>query len=102
MKNRKHKLIAYIALGMAMIGCIITMSGTGKVYCDTITPEQEAALIQQYHGVDNGDGTIFFADPYDSMAFDDARYHLEHPGQVIPEDHAPEYATPTPAAQATI
>ena len=92
MKNRKHKLITYIALGMAVIGCIITMSGTGKVYCDTITPEQEAALIQQYHGVLHDDGTIFFADPYDSMAFQDARTHIENPDAIIEEDHAPEYA----------
>ena len=92
MKNRKHKLITYIALGMAMIGCIITMSGTGKVYCDTITPEQEAALIQQYHGVLHDDGTIFFADSDDSMAFNDARTHLEDPDCILEEDHAPEYA----------
>ena len=99
MKN-KHiaKKIMITALAIA---CIVVLKGTGKVYCATITPEQEAALIQQYHGVLNDDGTIFFADFEDSMAFNDARYHLEHPGQVIPEDHAPEYATPTPAAQAT-
>jgi DNA-directed RNA polymerase subunit RPC12/RpoP len=92
MKN-KH-IAKKIMIAALVVACIVVLKGTGKVYCATITAEQKAALAAQYHGTIDSSGTVWFYNFEDSAAYNDAVYHLEHPGQAIPEDHAPEYATP--------